>query len=65
MISSVTSVLACAECGRRSDAEARGWQAYLVEADDGEGGEVLCFCPRCANREFGELRRGAIDPPSP
>ena len=66
MISSVTPPeLVCAECGRRSDAEARGWQGYLVDADEGGGDEVLFFCPRFANREFGDLRRGWIDPPSP
>jgi len=61
----VSADLFCAECGRCADPEARRWQAYLVDADDGEGDEVLFFCPGCANREFGDLRRGAIDPPSP
>ena len=47
--------LICVECGRRSDPEARGWQAHLVEADDGESDEVIFFCPTCAAREFGDV----------
>jgi len=49
--------LLCAECRRCSDSEARGWRAYLVDADDYDGDDVLFFCPTCAAREFGELRR--------
>ena len=57
-IGSVASAeLFCAECGRCAEAEAQGWRAYLVDADDYEGDEVLFFCPMCAAREFGELRR--------
>jgi RNA polymerase subunit RPABC4/transcription elongation factor Spt4 len=65
MISSVTPAdLACVECGRRSDAEARGWHGYLVDTDDDGADEVVFFCPRCADREFGDLWRDALDPPS-
>ena len=55
---SVASVaLFCAECRRRADAEALGWRAYLVDADDYDRDDVLFFCPTCAAREFGEVRR--------
>jgi hypothetical protein len=47
--------LICVACGRRSDPEARGWQAHLVEADDGESDEGIFFCPTCAAREFGDV----------
>ena len=37
--------LVCVECRRRADAQARGWQAHLVESDHDEGEhEVVCFC---------------------
>ena len=42
----------CEECGREDDGEARGWKAYLGDADDG-GDEVLVFCPECSEQEFG------------
>jgi hypothetical protein len=51
--------LFCAECERCADSEARGWRAYLVDADDYDEDEVLLFCPVCSAREFGDLRRGA------
>jgi hypothetical protein len=44
--------LFCAECRQRADSEALGWRAYLVDADDYDGDEVLFFCPLCAAREL-------------
>ena len=41
--------LICAECGAESPPDSAGWRAYL-DADD----TVAVFCPRCAEREFGE-----------
>ena len=41
----------CVECGREADEEAvelEGWRFY----SDGAG-ELLPFCPDCAEREFG------------
>ena len=57
--------LVCVECRRRADAQARGWQAHLVESDDNEDeDEVVFFCPACAVREFGELRQRRFEPPA-
>ena len=39
--------LRCAECGAVSEADARGWRAYL----DDEG-QAVTFGPECAKREF-------------
>jgi predicted RNA-binding Zn-ribbon protein involved in translation (DUF1610 family) len=47
--------LVCAECGGISGPSARGWQGYLVDAEDDGGDEVVFYCPDCA-REFGECR---------
>jgi hypothetical protein len=41
--------LICVECGRRADANAEGWRAFLTSDD-----EAANFCPDCAEREFGE-----------
>ncbi len=44
--------LVCAECGRESTALENtedSWRAY----SDGVG-ELIVFCPECAEREFGE-----------
>jgi hypothetical protein len=55
----------CVECRRRPEAEARGWQAHLVPRDDDEEeDEIVFFCPACAEREFGGLRRHRLDPPA-
>jgi hypothetical protein len=66
MIRSVASAeLVCVECGRAADPDARGWQAHLVARDDDEEEEeVVFFCPRCAAREFGDLRQRRLDPPA-
>jgi hypothetical protein len=49
--------LVCVECQRRADSKARGWQAYLVEADlDDDEDEIVFYCPACAAREFGDAR---------
>jgi hypothetical protein len=47
-------MLRCAECGDETEADARGWQARLVGGVDDEPEEVAVFCPKCAEREFGE-----------
>jgi hypothetical protein len=44
--------LVCAECGRESPPDARGWAAYLDDDD-----AAVTFCPECAEREF------RVDPP--
>jgi hypothetical protein len=46
--------LVCAECGRRADADAEGWRAFLT-SDEPE--EVATFCLDCAEREFGRAFR--------
>jgi hypothetical protein len=48
--------LACIECGRRSDPDARGWEAHLIMDEGDDSDEVIFFCPRCAAREFGDPR---------
>jgi hypothetical protein len=52
----------CEECGRKSQADAADWRAYLTDdpekdEDDGDVGlvEVAVYCPDCAEREFGPL----------
>jgi hypothetical protein len=46
--------LACAECGRLSDFDARGWVAIRAgEADIADTPGVFFFCPVCVEREFG------------
>ena len=40
----LTATLTCGECGRESDADARGWLAFRVDLpDDDEEAEVTCF----------------------
>jgi hypothetical protein len=50
----VGTALVCMECGAESDKLATGWRAYRMpdEASEFEG-EILVFCPHCAEREFG------------
>jgi hypothetical protein len=44
--------LVCAECGQIAEAEARGWRAHLVWADEGPPrDELVLLCPDCAQRE--------------
>jgi hypothetical protein len=49
--------LRCEECGGTTDL-ARGWRAQIV--DDEEDPEmdayVVCYCPSCAQREFGQSK---------
>jgi hypothetical protein len=47
--------LACIECGKKATGHAVGFKAYV--ADDGE---LVMYCPVCAEREFGE---DTPDPP--
>jgi hypothetical protein len=42
-----TSSLLCADCGAGSPPDAADWKAYL-DAD----GQVVTFCPECAEPEF-------------
>ncbi len=60
----MTGALICEECGRVAAGGEHGWKGYLAglnEDDEGDegGAEVLIFCPRCAEREFGVWRRSA------
>lgn len=43
--------LECIECGK-TDQQTHGWKAHLTIDDN-----VAVYCPECADREFGELRR--------
>jgi len=52
-LSRVRYVLECGECGETAVGSARGWRAYLCDVDDDGENEVLCYCPRCAEQEFG------------
>jgi ribosomal protein L44E len=44
--------LRCDECGSPDRGE-RGWRACLTREPRG----VAVFCPACATREFGEVKR--------
>lgn len=47
-------LLACAQCDRRSDRLARGWEGHLAGVpEEGEKVEIVFFCPACVEREFG------------
>jgi len=47
----------CAECGAEPD-DGKGWRAYIADDLDGDRpSSVVFFCPECARREFGPLRR--------
>jgi hypothetical protein len=41
----------CEECGTDAPDEAKGWRALLTNDDPQE---VVCYCPDCAAREFGD-----------
>ena len=46
--------LRCVERRVESDQLATGWRAYVVPEDEDEpDGEIMMFCPACAEREFG------------
>lgn len=51
--SAVVTALICEECGRVNTDGERGWQGHLVDLDDNGEDEVVLFCPRCADLEFG------------
>jgi predicted RNA-binding Zn-ribbon protein involved in translation (DUF1610 family) len=55
--SRVVNAPVCEECGRAIAKGQRGWLGYLVDLDDDGEDEVLFFCPRCAEREFGAKGR--------
>jgi hypothetical protein len=47
--------LLCAECGRTSDAFARGWRGCQTDLEeDGDLPELAFFCASCAELEFDE-----------
>lgn len=49
----------CAECGRPSGPEARGWRLYRTDDEDDPEDEVTvltAYCRACVVREFGETR---------
>jgi hypothetical protein len=45
--------LVCLECGAESVGGAVGWRAYMGGGCDGDEVEIGCYCPDCAEREFG------------
>ena len=57
--SAVITAPICGECGRVNTDGERGWQGHLVDLDDDGEDEVILFCPRCADREFGTKGRSA------
>jgi hypothetical protein len=57
--SAVMTAPICEECGCVNTDGERGWQAHVVDLDDDGEDEVVLFCPRCAEREFGAKGRCA------
>jgi len=52
---SVALIPRCAECEARwLPADDERWRAYLGGDDLDEPGEVVIYCPQCAEPEFGE-----------
>lgn len=49
-------MLMCVECGRVQADNERGWRSYLT-TDEEEPTDAIVYCPSCAEREFGPLRR--------
>ena len=49
--------LRCEECSRTTEF-ARGWRAKIVEDEEDPEMDayVVCYCPACAQREFGESK---------
>ena len=47
--------LRCEECGGTTEL-AQGWRAKIVEDEEDPEMDayVVCYCPSCAQREFGE-----------
>ena len=55
-------LIACTECRRQWLDPSEHWRVYIWQPDMDENGEndacLMCFyCPRCAQREFGEPGR--------
>lgn len=44
-------MLSCAECGAKSEGNAWHWVAFLSSTRTGP--EAVCYCPVCAEAEFG------------
>jgi hypothetical protein len=50
----VALIPACAECEARwLPTDDERWRAYLGGDDLDESPEIVFYCPRCAEREFG------------
>jgi hypothetical protein len=49
MREALTPTITCEECRRPWLDRERGWQAHRVDLD-----EVAFYCPKCAEREFGD-----------
>jgi hypothetical protein len=44
------------------EARAHGWRAFIVDdPDEPEPTDVVLYCPRCGEREFGPLRRSPLE----
>jgi hypothetical protein len=56
----MTLVIQCVECGSSTKSFEEGGRAYLTD-DEYEPTKAVVFCPGCAEREFGLLRRRAHD----
>jgi hypothetical protein len=57
----------CTECGAEADEHAIGWRGYRAELPEDEEPElkfpeIAFYCPVCAEREFGPLRRSSPKP---
>jgi hypothetical protein len=51
----VARIPRCAECGATwLPADEERWRAYLGGDDLDEPGELVFYCVRCAEREFGD-----------
>ena len=52
----VAQPLRCVECRTLSDVEARRWRSYRIDdPTEDEPPALACYCPACAEREFGSL----------
>jgi hypothetical protein len=48
-VTAAATVVVCRECGRQWSHSRERWRAHLTD-----GGQVVLYCPECANAEFGE-----------
>jgi len=55
----------CVECGIEATSDARGWIGLRIDIpQEGDEPETAFYCPRCAEREFGEHFAGGFAHPS-